>query len=267
MKRLALALFAVWFVWITLHIASQVYGQDIGPVLKRIDLAIEKYEQHPAGVDFSWSPAAAHHMAAVRINANGGCGSGTFVNMGGPCLVVTCAHVVGGATEARVTFRNGKSGVGKCYRDREGHDLAIVVIQDPDSPALPLAKTPPQIGEWIELTGFAHSGYENSTGDGNYILRHWYGRVKQNTLRHQAEYDAGIAAGDSGGGVINMRGEFCGVITEGTTLPDFDNDYRHRTHHQAAGPSLEHIHRMANTLCKTFNNSQLFPPQSGRGYT
>lgn len=56
MKRLALALFAAWFIWVALHIAAQAYGQDIGPAIERIDRAIDKYEQHLAGVEFSWSP-------------------------------------------------------------------------------------------------------------------------------------------------------------------------------------------------------------------
>ncbi len=164
------------------------------------------------GQQWQWSPPAAHHAAVVSLKTPEGaatnCGSGCYVELpNGYRGVLTAAHCVSGYTTT-VIFRDGTQLLGTSTVDATQADCGWILLKDPPTHLTPLslAATPPQPGETVEL-----AGYGASRGR----LRHWYSRVSGPYATGMTGYVSDVMQGDSGGPVINARGEVCGVVTAG----------------------------------------------------
>ena len=239
-----------WLLWAILSIPAS--GQ-VDSTIASLQANVLKLETHQTRVEFNWSPVAAHHAACVRVIANGSVGSGTYVEFDGQTFVVTAAHVVSGG-EAKIVFRNGEVKTGQATHDKFGIDVSCIPISEPNTKPVLMAASPPGIGEPLEFAGYAHSGFSNSTGEGNFILRHWLGRVESRTSENSYYSNAGVSAGDSGGGVFNSKGEFVGVISAGATPADNDNSYRHRTHQVVTGPYWTPVRNFLGRMCGRIRN-------------
>lgn len=155
---------------------------------------------------FAWSPhGKSYHANACVVKASDGkCGSGTYIQYGGMTGVLTCQHVVGGRMTA--TFSDGKQLSGDPITDKLGNDIAWFAVTHPTLKPLSLSATAPAPGERVEFV---------SRGGPKSGLRHWFGSVQSDG--DKLTIDANITPGDSGGGIVNSRGEVIGVSTDGQT--------------------------------------------------
>lgn len=143
--------------------------------------------------------------ATVGVVVGHGAGSGVIINAEG--LVLTAGHVIGKAgRRATLLLPDGRQLIGKTLGVNHEIDAGMVQIENPpaDLPFLPVATEMPKVGEWVITTG-QPGGIED---DRSPPLR--LGRV----LGSGEDWicsDCTLVGGDSGGPLINLRGEVLAV--------------------------------------------------------
>ena len=143
-----------------------------------------------------------------------GVGSGVIVSDDG--YILTNNHVIQGTDAIKVTLSNGKeydaelvgrddaqSGVG-------GSDLAVIKIDAKELPVLPFGDSDAlEVGEWVIAIG-TPLNYSQSVTRGIVSAK---GRTGFTTYGQFIQTDAPINQGNSGGALINIRGELIGINT------------------------------------------------------
>jgi hypothetical protein len=136
-------------------------------------------------------------------------GSGTLVDARGTFgLVVTNWHVVRDATgPITVEFPEGHKSAAEVIRTDRDWDLAALSIQRPKAEPLPVTPQAPQIGEWLWIAGFGGGSFRAAPG---YVRA--YNSPSIDLPQEFIELSAEARQGDSGGPILNERGELCGVL-------------------------------------------------------
>jgi len=200
------------------------------------------------------STPARPNPAVVRVTAvdadGTSHGSGTLVAVGPhDGLVLTNWHVVRDAVGAiTVRFPDGFESAAEVLKTDADWDLAALRIWRPSVPPIPIAHLAPQVGEYLTIAGY---------GAGRY--REFRGRVVQYVApssKHpyeMIELNVEARNGDSGGPMLNSRGELAGVLFgagQGTT----------------AGSYCGRVQRfLADVLPQLGRGSQLAASRPGRG--
>lgn len=184
-----------------------------------------------AGNSEAWSPEAfadflgsGHppHPAVVRVVApeNGGTsmGSGVLVDVNpSQGLVLTNWHVIRGAKGGvLVQFPDGFQSAGRVIRHDEPWDLAAVAIWRPRAVPVPIATAPPVIGETLSIAGYGKGPFRAEAGRCTQYLAPGEGYPLE-----FVELAATARQGDSGGPILNARGELSGILfgrAEGRTI-------------------------------------------------
>ena len=160
--------------------------------------------------------------ATVAVFVGHSAGSGVIVNPTG--TVLTAAHVVGrSGRRVQVILPDGRNLPGKSLGANHDIDAGMIQLIDPpdDLPYIPLAKQRLRLGEWVVTTGQPGGLVENRPPP----VR--LGRV----LFREGDLvctDCTLVGGDSGGPLINMRGEVVAI-------------------HSSIGPKITHNFHVAAT--------------------
>lgn len=137
-----------------------------------------------------------------------GTGTGFVISSDG--FLVTCAHVVQGASRIDVQIGTKKYD-GKVVATIGADDLAIVRIDAKNLPALPIADSEKiRLGEEIRAIGFPLT---DLLGEGLKATRGTIAGIIQRRNGKRFQIDAAINPGNSGGPVVNQRGEVIGVAS------------------------------------------------------
>ena len=163
---------------------------------------------------FSGQSAGAVHPAVVRVvvpdrDGATSLGSGALVAVTERHgLVVTNWHVVRDAAGPIVVlFPDGfRSGATLLKTDREW-DLAALAIWRPPAAPIPLAAEPPRPGEPLAIAGYGNGQYRMIAGRCTQ-----YVAPARNQPFEMVELSAPARQGDSGGPILNSRGELAGVL-------------------------------------------------------
>ena len=145
----------------------------------------------------------------------GGLGSGVIVSEDG--YILTNNHVIEGAEGIEVVLSNGRKYQAKVVgkdAGRQGTDLAVLKIDGDGLPALPLGNSEElQTGEWVIAIG-SPFGLAQTVTRGMVSAK---GRTASDIgIVEYADFiqtDAAINRGNSGGALINIRGELIGINT------------------------------------------------------
>ena len=145
----------------------------------------------------------------------GGLGSGVIVSEDG--YILTNNHVIEGAEGIEVILSNGRKYQAKVVgkdAGRQGTDLAVLKIDGDGLPALPLGNSEElQTGEWVIAIG-SPFGLAQTVTRGMVSAK---GRTASDIgIVEYADFiqtDAAINRGNSGGALINIRGELIGINT------------------------------------------------------
>ncbi len=153
------------------------------------------------------------HPAIVRIAAPNrdslSLGSGSLVAVNEKhALVLTNWHVINEAAGVvRVIFADGfQSGAVVLAADKDW-DLAALVIWRPRAQPLPVSRQIPQPGELLTIAGYGSGSFRTATGRCTQYLS-----PGTNFPNEIIELSAAARQGDSGGPILNARGELAGVL-------------------------------------------------------
>ena len=153
------------------------------------------------------------HPAVARIVAPGdgsiSYGSGTLVYVAEHYgLVITNWHVINEATgPISVHFPNGFYSIGTVQKVDRDWDLAIIAIHKPNIAAVPLAGEAPRPGEPLTIAGYGSGQYRAATGPCTQ-----YVAPGTEFPFEMVEVAVSARQGDSGGPILNGRGELAGVL-------------------------------------------------------
>ena len=143
-----------------------------------------------------------------------GVGSGVIVSDDG--YILTNNHVIEGTDEIKVTLSDGKEYDAKLVGRDDGQsevggsDLAVIKIDAEELPVLPFGDSDAlEVGEWVIAIGTPLK-YPQSVTRGIVSAK---GRSGFTTYGQFIQTDTPINQGNSGGALINIRGELVGINT------------------------------------------------------
>ncbi len=143
-------------------------------------------------------------------------GSGVIISPDG--YIVTNNHVVENAQEIEVILFNKKSLKAKLIGTDPSTDLALLKVEDGQLPAMPFGNSDSvRIGEWVlavgnpfELESTVTAGIVSAKGRNINILNR---NLNQPAIESFIQTDAAVNPGNSGGALVNTRGELIGINT------------------------------------------------------
>ena len=136
-----------------------------------------------------------------------GFGSGVIISKDG--YVVTNNHVIDGADEINVKLHDGREMKGRVIGTDPTTDLALVKIEGDDFPAIPVGNSDNlKVGEWVLAVGNPFN--LGSTVTAGVVSAKARG-LGANQVESFIQTDAAINQGNSGGALVNARGELVGI--------------------------------------------------------
>jgi S1-C subfamily serine protease len=151
--------------------------------------------------------------AVVQISANNSTGTGMILDS--EVNILTNAHVVARVTTVTVRLSTGRTVQGRVVARDEDRDLAIVRIAAQTLPTVRLGdSTALRTGEDVIAIGYAL----NLPGEPS-VSRGLVSGVRdaQRTDLKYIQTDAAVNPGNSGGPLLNTRGEVVGIVTSRIT--------------------------------------------------
>jgi S1-C subfamily serine protease len=161
------------------------------------------------------APAVAHvriERAKAGRGSREGAGSGFFITPDG--FLVTNSHVAGGATRIEVTLADGRTAGAEVVGDDPDSDLAVLKVAADDLTCVRFGDTASvRVGQVAIAIGSPY-GFQHTVTAGivsalGRSMRASTGRLLDNVL----QTDASLNPGNSGGPLVNARGEVIGVNT------------------------------------------------------
>ncbi|MFL6577469.1 MAG: trypsin-like peptidase domain-containing protein, partial [Povalibacter sp.] len=155
-------------------------------------------------------PMYEQNLPSFRRRVESSLGSGVIVDSSGH--IVTNHHVIQDATEIRVQLADGRVASPKVVGTDADTDLAVLLIDVPDMPVMPLGRSDQlragdvvlAIGNPLGLSQTVTQGIVSAMGRGGLRLA---------TFADFIQTDAAINFGNSGGALINTEGELIGINT------------------------------------------------------
>ena len=140
-------------------------------------------------------------------------GSGVIISEDG--YIVTNNHVIEGATKLRVTLPDGRAFDAKTIGTDPATDVALIKIDASGLPTLPFGSSDDlRLGEWVlaigypmELQSTITAGIVSAKARQLGALNNRYG------IESFIQTDAAVNPGNSGGALVNTRGELVGINT------------------------------------------------------
>ena len=137
-------------------------------------------------------------------------GSGTLIRVDAEYgYVLTNWHVVRSAKEQQllVIFPDGFQSAATVLRMDETWDLALLRIWRPHVAPMPFSGTVPVVGEELVIAGYGQDKYRAARGQCCY-----YAAPDSHSPQDMIEVSVAARQGDSGGPIINQRGELAAVL-------------------------------------------------------
>ena len=142
-----------------------------------------------------------------------GTGSGVIISPDG--YIVTNNHVIKGADDIQITLNNRKTYEAEVVGVHESSDLALLKIKtDEDLPYASFGNSDNiKVGEWVlavgnpfNLTSTVTAGIISAKARGIHVSRE-----RQQMIESFIQTDAAVNPGNSGGALVNVRGELIGI--------------------------------------------------------
>ncbi len=145
----------------------------------------------------------------VQTPERTGFGSGVIISKDG--YIVTNNHVIAGADEISVTLNDNRQFKGRIIGTDENTDLALIKIEGDDFPTIPVGDSDAlKVGEWVLAVGNPFNLTSTVTAGIVSAKARSLGMAKE-SIESYIQTDAAINQGNSGGALVNARGELIGI--------------------------------------------------------
>ena len=139
-----------------------------------------------------------------------GFGSGVIISKDG--YIITNNHVVENANEVLVSLNDNREFTAKVVGSDPQSDLALLKIEGDDFPYLTFGNSDAlKVGEWVLAVGNPFN--LTSTVTAGIVSAKNRGNVMGGGLQSFIQVDAAVNPGNSGGALVNTRGELVGINT------------------------------------------------------
>lgn len=143
-----------------------------------------------------------------------GAGSGVIISTDG--YIITNNHVIDGADELEVTLNDNRKFEAKLIGTDPATDIALIKIEAKDLPTIPFGDSEKlKVGEWVlavgnpfNLTSTVTAGIVSAKGRGISL-----GSGDKSKIESFIQTDAAVNPGNSGGALVNTKGELVGINT------------------------------------------------------
>jgi len=141
-----------------------------------------------------------------------GSGSGVIIREDG--YIVTNNHVVNGASEIEVTMENGKSFKADLIGTDPVTDVALIKIDAQSLPTVPIGDSDNlRLGEWVLAIGSPYGLTSTITAGIVSAKGRSLADNREFKIESFIQTDAAVNPGNSGGALVNIRGELVGINT------------------------------------------------------
>lgn len=143
-----------------------------------------------------------------------GAGSGVIISTDG--YIMTNNHVIDGADELEVTLNDNRKYAAKVIGADPQTDIALIKIEEKDLPTIPFGDSEKiKVGEWVlavgnpfNLTSTVTAGIVSAKSRAIS-----FDRTSINQIQSFIQTDAAVNPGNSGGALVNTKGELIGINT------------------------------------------------------
>ncbi len=154
-------------------------------------------------------------LIQTRSSGEDGLGSGVIVDDAGDIL--TCLHVVGDATDIKVTFADGTTARAAVTATQPENDIAVIRPDNLPQQLVPAVLGNPgalHVGDDAFVVGNPFGLYSSmSAGVISGFDRAFEPPGDAPVLRGLIQIDAAVNPGNSGGPLLNRQGEVVGIVT------------------------------------------------------
>lgn len=145
----------------------------------------------------------------VQSQPRVGFGSGVIISKDG--YIVTNNHVIEGADEINVKLNDNREFKGRIIGTDPNTDLALVKIEGDEFPTIPVGDSDAlRVGEWVLAVGNPFNLTSTVTA-GIVSAKARTLHVYEGGIESFIQTDAAINQGNSGGALVNSRGELVGI--------------------------------------------------------
>lgn len=145
----------------------------------------------------------------VQTQPRVGFGSGVIISKDG--YIVTNNHVIDGADEITVKLNDNREFKGRVIGTDPNTDLALVKIEDDNLPTIPVGDSDAlKVGEWVLAVGNPFNLTSTVTAGIVSAKARTLG-VYNGGIESFIQTDAAINQGNSGGALVNAKGELIGI--------------------------------------------------------
>ena len=140
-------------------------------------------------------------------------GSGVIISTDG--YIVTNNHVINNATNLSVKLYDGRTFEAKVIGSDPATDVALIKIEAEGLPTLPFGSSDElRLGEWVLAIGYPMDLQSTITaGIVSAKARHLGAIDNKSGIESFIQTDAAVNPGNSGGALVNTRGELVGINT------------------------------------------------------
>lgn len=161
---------------------------------------------HDPFSDFFYGRGNSHGREREQV----GTGSGVLISKDG--YIVTNNHVIDNANSIEVTLNNRKTYEAVLIGTDPGSDIALLKIEGNDFESLTFANSDAiQVGEWVLAVGNPYN--LTSTVTAGIISAKGRDLEGNSNTESFIQTDAAVNPGNSGGALVNTRGELIGINT------------------------------------------------------
>ncbi len=165
-------------------------------------------QQAPDIFDFFFGDGQSRQRQ-VQTQPRVGFGSGVIISKDG--YVVTNNHVIDGADEISVKLNDNREFKGRVIGADPSTDLALVKIEGDDFPTIPVGDSDAlKVGEWVLAVGNPFNLTSTVTAGIVSAKARTLG-VYNGGIESFIQTDAAINQGNSGGALVNAKGELVGI--------------------------------------------------------
>ncbi len=182
-------------------------------VVQRVELPQRGSYGYDPFLEFFGIPQQRGYREEPRYEERRGGGSGVIISADG--YIVTNNHVADGATQLRVKLYDGRKFDAELIGKDSATDLALLKIEADDLPTLPFGSSDAlRLGEWVLAIGSPFDLQSTITAGIVSAKARQLGAIPNDfSIESFIQTDAAVNPGNSGGALVNTRGELVGINT------------------------------------------------------